>query len=231
MKRACWQSQVVVVSCLLSSASACTEESADAESTEPELDSSVRGRTYYWTDWTSFRFAADAGVRGSIALPTGSIAIQYDGPFYGAQVEAGPEWWKPDTPYRSPIVDNAPESSDLIKVQGGNAALLRLTFEKPVTNPVLAITSLGNPDTVAVTTFDTPFEIISQGRGMYGMEPLTQPAENRVRGRESYGVLLFRGTHTSIGFTAEEGETMDGWYGMTVGVPDPNDGWDAGGVP
>jgi hypothetical protein len=175
------------------------------------------GRTYYWTDWVTIRRGDDGGVEGTLTLPTGALAITYSGQFYGAQVDGGMEIWTPESPYLSAAVGNGPRGSDVVMIEGGNDVPLIVRFARPVVDPVIAFYSLGNLQKEAYNQFELPFELVSSGAGLYGNAPLRQDPGNKLAGRESYGTIRFKGTYSTLRWTAPVGEQ---WHGFTVGIPE-----------
>ena len=131
------------------------------------------------------------------------------------------DYFVPNTAYLSDIVENAPTGGEIIalsKASNWN----RITFSEPVTNPVMAIVSLGTPPnehsagTPISYEFDAPFEILSQGEGYWGNGTLTKLYDNTLQGMEGNGVIQFIGTFTSISWTVSADEY---WHGFTVGIP------------
>lgn len=160
-----------------------------------------------WVDWTD---ADNATVTGVVD----GIAVTYRGPREFAQLNGGTNYWNPSTPYTSATVPNAPGTSDIIGLSFTGGTLL---FSEAVTNPVMAIVSLGGgPETK--WNFNAPFQILSQGAGFWGNGPLTNPSGNTLAGREGHGTIQFIGTFTSISWSIENGES---WAGFTVAVPAP----------
>jgi hypothetical protein len=129
------------------------------------------------------------------------------------------------SPYTNSFVGNAPKAKDIIALAGQTNAPLtnKITFSAPVVDPIMDIVSLGQQGQSSNYDFDTPFTILSQGGGYFGNNgnALSNPFGNRLTGFEGNGVIQFKGTFTSISFTASPAEY---WGGFNVGVqavPEP----------
>ena len=121
--------------------------------------------------------------------------------------------------YTSAVVDNAPATSDIIRVVGGTSVVSTFTFSRPVTDPVMAILSMGNSGANVTYNFDAPFDILSNDRGYWGNGPLTELTGDVLRGAEGHGTIQFQGTFSTISWTMPVAEN---WHGFTVAViPEP----------
>ncbi|KAA0216292.1 MAG: hypothetical protein DYG94_05325 [Leptolyngbya sp. PLA3] len=168
-----------------------------------------------WADWT----AASTGIAGSASGTIGSINVNFSGELWGAQTAGGTNYWSPGTAYVSGSVWNPPPASDILQCQGATPNTYTITFSQAVTNPYMAICSLGTPGVLSVLTFNQPFTILSQGPGYFGSGTMTQGAGNTLLGSEGYGVIQFIGTMTSITWTDPQWER---WHGYQVAlVPAP----------
>ncbi len=184
------------------------------------LSSTAHAANVQWVDWT---FADGASASGS--LP--GVTVTFSGVLSpAAQTAGGTNWWTtapsdPSIYTFPPIVDNYPPDEDIIRLTGGTAAGTQtLTFSKPVTNPVMAIVSLGTPNLTVTYDFDTPFDILNQGQGYWGNGPLTELAGDVLEGKEGHGLIQFQGTVTSISWTIP---TAENWHGFQIGVvPEPS---------
>lgn len=177
---------------------------------------------YSWVDWTSADATTAAGTVNGVGVSfSGNLAP-------AAQISGGENYWasNPST-YTSAGVDNGPTpNSDIIRLTGGaGTGVQTLTFSSPVTDPVMAILSLGRLATTVDYVFDADFTILNQGPGYWdpaGLGTLTELAGNTLRGLEGHGLIQFNGTFTSIKWTMPLGED---WHGFTVGkatsVPEP----------
>jgi hypothetical protein len=161
-----------------------------------------------WVDWQSATSTSVTGVANG-------INVTYSGGFQFAQTNGGTNYWNNSATYVSATVPNAPPDSDIIALAtvGGT-----LSFSQAVTDPIMAIVSLGRPNTGSKWHFDAPFQIVSQGAGYFGSGPLTNPSGNTLQGNEGHGVIQFKGTFSSISWQVTNGED---WAGFTVAVPAP----------
>lgn len=170
-----------------------------------------------WTDWT----VAVGGAAGTAAGTLGGVAVSYAGEVSApTQVAGGTNYWIPDTPYLSPVVDNAPPCCDIIALEHGPSSL---TFSAPVVNPILAIVSLGQANYQPFPVqydFNHDFNILSFGPGFFGAPgTLSYGADNSILvGDEGHGAIQFIGTFdalTPITWTTSPSEY---WHGFQVGV-------------
>lgn len=179
------------------------------------LPQAALGATVLWTDWTN----ATPGNRGYAAGTMGSLTVGYAGELWGAQTSGGTNYWSPTTSYLSSAVSNAPPASDILQLGGGPGVTDTVTFSLPVTNPLMAINSLGTPGVQAVLAFNAPFTLLSQGGGYWGAGSLTAIDSTTLGGYEGCGVIQFLGTYSSISWTDP---TLEYWHGFTIGmVPAP----------
>ena len=179
--------------------------------------------TVFWTNWDSATAGASGSASGTIALPN-ALSVSYAGEVSFAQVAgAGTDWWLPGSTYTSPTVSDSPSSSDIIAIAGGNQAVDTITFSKPVTDPVMAIFSLGSPMVTSTLDFAAPFKILSSGpNASLGFVSFTELPGDVLQGNEGNGTIQFQGTFTSISWTNPDFEF---WHGFTVGlqsVPEPS---------
>lgn len=129
------------------------------------------------------------------------------------------------SPYTNSLVANAPSATDIIALAGQTNSPITntITFSAPVTDPIMDIVSLGQQGQSSNYDFNTSLTILSQGAGHFGNNgnALSNPFGNRLTGFEGNGVIQFKGTFTSISFTASPAEY---WGGFNVGVqavPEP----------
>ncbi len=118
----------------------------------------------YYVDWTA---ASPGGgtASGVINLPDGSaVNVTFDAlnpdsthsSFFGAQTSGGTNFWSPSTPYVSTEVPNAPPTTDILQLSGGNATRYRVTLSQPIVDPIMAIVSLGSAGNTMSYNFDSP---------------------------------------------------------------------------
>jgi hypothetical protein len=170
-----------------------------------------------WTDWTSANTTTAAGTLGGINVGfAGNISP-------AAQTAGGTNYWavNPAIYTSVPQVDNPPPDSDIIRLTGGTATGVQtITFSQPVTNPVMAILSLGQPGFPVTYVFgDENFSVLNSGAGFFGGNPagsLFEDAGNILRGIEGHGIIQFQGTFTSITWTIP---TAENWHGFQIGAP------------
>jgi hypothetical protein len=169
-----------------------------------------------WTDWTKVGAKA---VTGELMLPSGAVYVRYSGsqPYF-VQFEGDRiDYWTsgdPD-PY---AVTGRPTGTDIIAFTGGTGdALYRITFSRPVTNPVFAILSLGARGLPARYHFKQAPTLLSSGVGYWGgCADCLQVRGRKVVGAEGHGVVQFMGTFSTITWTEPDYEN---WHGIQVGAP------------
>jgi len=180
-----------------------------------------------YADWTS----GSVGNPGAAAGTIGGITVSYSGEVTAYDLGGGFNYWARSSPppYNNAGytgyagVPNMPPDSDIIRLTGAAATLNTITFSQPVTDPVMLILSLGQPNGYFVDyDFDRPFTILSSGNGHWGGNPLgsltAQPGD-LLRGEEGHGAIQFNGTFSTISWTTS---TFENWHGFTVGlVPEP----------
>lgn len=167
-----------------------------------------------WTDWTSFT----PGSTGTAAGTLNGSAVTYDGQLLGGVTFTNGGFaasWAPASSFVGGTVSVGPASvGDILALNGAVTGPNTLTFATPVTNPVLAIWSLGQPGLQASFTFDaTPTFQVGGPNITYGGNPITV-AGNVVSGFEGNGVVQFLGTFSSLSWT----NTFENYYGFSVGV-------------
>ena len=114
---------------------------------------SAFGDTIEWVDWTST-------TSGSLS---GGVTVTHTGTSINLNTVSGQ--WDPAATYESSTVHNAPPCStgDCDQIRLKEIANHTVAFSSAVTNPVMALWSLGNPFGGGAITyeFDTPFTILS----------------------------------------------------------------------
>jgi hypothetical protein len=172
-------------------------------------------------DWTTWTGATTSPTAGTATGSAGSVGISYTGEV--ESLVANYPSWGPSGTFNGGTVSNAPPASGgAIQLFGDTGATDTITFSHPVTDPVLAIWSLGSGGNTAsfVFTESEPFTIEAGGPSAeYGGGTITSSGET-VFGAEGNGTIQFNGTFSSITWT---NPSFEDWYGFTVGV--------AGGVP
>ncbi len=187
--------------------------------------SAASAATIDWADWSNTS-PVTATVGTNTATYTG------DGVWYlgGSGVSPGssgldPVTWGPTSTYVGGPVGNAPPvSGNIIQLVGGNSDINTVAFTTPVTDPVMAIWSLGSNGTPASFMFNLAeaFQIVAGGPSDEGI--VNNWGNNSaiitcnlvtVCGAEGNGTIEFLGTFSSISWTNPQYEN---WYGFTVGV-------------
>ena len=169
-----------------------------------------------WTDWTA---ATATNATGTM----GAVTVGFSGNLNpAAQTSGGINYWAFNSAIFTapPIADNPPPDSDIIRLIGGtNTGVQTITFSSPVTNPVMAIMSLGQPSLPRTYVFgNEDFTILNSGTGHWGGNPagsLFEDPGNILRGIEGHGLIQFNGTFSSIDWTVPVAED---WHGFQVGV-------------
>jgi len=183
--------------------------------------------TIYWTNWTSQAPGLPGAAVGTIALPSGNLAVTYSGEVISVGDQG--DWNFPGTYTLSGVVDNVPSPFHVsVPMYGYDARLINtISFSSPVLNPVMAIQSLGSPWDPATYSFlpGFPFTILKDGPGHWGgggAGSFTQ-AGLSLTGIEGNGIIQFPGLYNSISWTVSNSEN---YHMFTVGanenpVPEP----------
>jgi hypothetical protein len=174
----------------------------------------------FWTDWTDKTTVSvlpdgrgfTGTVQGNIIMGSDTINVTFSGAYYAAQTSGGTDYWTPTTTFTSSAVDNVPPTSDIIRLWEGGTSTI--TFSKPVTDPILALSSWNN-----TVDFGTKIEFLSSGGGYWGNgSPVLNPTNTGFSANgDVNGVIRLPGTFTTITFT----HTTEGSHDFTVGV-DPS---------
>jgi hypothetical protein len=180
-----------------------------------------------WDTWTKATSGESSGyASASIASSPTPVTISYAGEV--ESLELSYPSWDPSSSYIGGTVSNGPpQSGNSIQLFGGNSNVDTLTFSTPITNPVMAIWSLGSSIKTAQFDFTStePFTIEAGGPNReYGGSSIytSSSTPSVVYGTEGNGVIQFNGTYSSITWT---NPIFENWYGFTVGiaavVPEP----------
>lgn len=213
--------------------------------------SSPARATTMWTNWNT----ATPGNPGSASGTVGDITVTYSGQlgnwnYSVPQPPPGSGWigglgsglWTPSSTYVGGVVTVAPTQDTVVMTgpepdQGsGSVVSETISFSSPVTDPVMAIWSLGAPTVPAVFIFtglSNPFVLEAGGPDGYpngqSIEACTDATlascsaaqystGTVVYGEEGSGSIMFPGTYSSIDFTTPDEEWS---YGFTVGMESP----------
>ena len=178
--------------------------------------------TIYWTDWTSDTIGQTTGsAQGLISVPGSPITVSYSGEVTGqTNIDNTYPSWSPSSSYTGGDVGNAPPPGDIITQNGGaGTGVNTITFSTPISNPVMAIWSLGNGGVVTQYVFPGTEVVNVEGGGPsneYGGSSIYLVAgANAITGSEGNGVIEFIGNYSSITFT---NPVFENYYGFTLGV-------------
>ncbi len=170
-----------------------------------------------WVDWTTK--TSPTSLSGQLVLPSGIVKVKFSGPtMYFAQVDGGgTDYWVSGTP-DAYAATGAPIGTDLIAFEGGtDKQVYKITFSKPVNNPVMAILSLGRNGAPARYVFGQVPTLLSSGVGFFGgCETCLTVKKKTLSGTEGHGVVQFNGSFTSISWKQPDFEF---WHGVTIGAP------------
>ncbi|HET9697663.1 MAG TPA: PEP-CTERM sorting domain-containing protein [Terriglobales bacterium] len=178
--------------------------------------------TVNWTQWSgTFTTSSSAG---SASGTSGAIGVIYSGELETIMF-GYPGWGQPGT-FSGGTISNAPPSAGgIIQLFGGGASTApivnTITFSQAVTNPVMAIWSLGQNGNISQFNFGAQsFSIQSGGpSGEYGGSSIYScNAGTTICGEEGNGTIMFNGTFNSITWT---NPVYENWYGFTVGTFEP----------
>ncbi|MBC7780998.1 MAG: hypothetical protein H7125_12940 [Proteobacteria bacterium] len=161
--------------------------------------------TIDWTNWTS-------NTAGTIS---GGVSVTHTGP--SSLLLGFPSWTPTSTWADGVLIGNAPPASgNMLATTGGTNTVNSIVFSQPITNPVFAIWSLGQPGVTA--TFDfinaTPTFVAGGPNAEFGGVAFTVAGQSAF-GQEANGSLVFGGTFTSISWT---NPLFENYYGFTVGI-------------
>jgi hypothetical protein len=175
-----------------------------------------------WTNWAP-PFTTGSTTGSASGTTPGGVGVTYTGNVIFTGNVAG-FVWGPASTFSGGTVGNPPlTSGGEVSLTGGTGTGTEtITFSQAVTNPVLAIASLGQAGITAEFVFPVsePFTIESGGPSTtFGGTSIfaggTCPA-NTVCGQEGSGTVQINGTFTSLTFT---NPVFENFYLLTVGVP------------
>lgn len=167
-----------------------------------------------WVDWTSGTAGASGSATGVLNIGESTVDVDYVGEIAFIQTASGGNYWNPSSPYVSALVDNAPNTTDIIALS--RATSKTLTFSVPVQDLFFAVVSLNGNG----YRFDQDFEVVGFGPGYWGNGTLTRVdlggGQFQLDGSgEPHGVIRFTGAVSSITWTSL---TNEYWNGFTVGT-------------
>lgn len=178
-----------------------------------------------WTDWIAASQGTPGSANGTLVVNGSSVNVRYAGEVGSqTQTSGGIDYWHAAGNAYS--VTGAPTGTDIITLIGGNNQIVNTVyFDAPVTDPFMAILSLGQPGYHTYYNFDSPFTIVSSGCGYWGGNCagslFLTATPNQLDGVEGHGVIQFQGTYSSISWTVPVAEN---WHGFQIGVtatPEP----------
>ena len=180
------------------------------------VSSSAIADTIFWNTWQSLS-------AGTIVGDSGGASVTFAGPafYFGADFTS----WTPSTTYADGVVvQNGPvQANRILGLTGGSAQLNTVSFSRPITNPVMAIWSLGQSSQAAQFQFTNvvpvfvaggPNNDIAPAQGGPGTSIVV--SGSTVTGVEGSGTVQFQGTYSSISWI---NPTYEYWYGFNVGIP------------
>jgi hypothetical protein len=136
---------------------------------------------------------------GHAGPPFGRIQVTFKGSdFYGTQTTVGTDYFTPASAYTSATVPSAPPGPGLAEINGGSTTPDTIAFSAPVTDPLVAVVSLGTGYLAMTVTlsFNAPCTVLSYGPDPYvptGTGALTA-SDGGVSGIEGSGVVQLKGT-------------------------------------
>ncbi|HEX4227391.1 MAG TPA: PEP-CTERM sorting domain-containing protein [Bryobacteraceae bacterium] len=175
----------------------------------------AQASTIVWTDWSSASAGSPGTASGTIASSP-SLTVSYSGQNSGLLANY-PSWTPTGTFSGGTVGNTPPQSFNAIALTGGVTTTNTLTFSSAITDPVLAIWSLGAPGNQASFDFTAaePFTLEAGGPSAeYGGSSITVSG-NDVLGAEGNGVIQFNGTYSSLTWT---NPTFESYYAFTVGI-------------
>jgi len=168
--------------------------------------------------WTLWSFPAIGNTAtGTISLGAVPITVTYTGQLINTSAQT---IWAPTATFNN-ITGNAPPQFNAeVAMTGGLPLTETITFSSPVTNPILAIWSLGQAGDTAEFDFapGQTFSITSCGISVQYTGSCITRVGNNVYGTEGNGDIQFSGTYSTITFTTP---VFENYYAFTVGSPVP----------
>jgi len=183
-------------------------------------------------NWATWNYPQTTGLTtGSATGSTSDVGVTYSGNVSQAAQVPG-FFWLPTGTFSGGTVSNSPPSpyTEITLTGGAGTGTNTITFSQAVTDPVLAIASLGNGGLTAQFDFThgETFAIEAGGPSSnFGGSSITMCGVN-VCGAEGSGVIQFSGTYTSLSWT---NPVFENYYLITVGdegravtsaVPEPS---------
>lgn len=153
-----------------------------------------------WASWGTVNGTSGAGIISSdlsvlVTKPTGGLSTtggMYNGGVFPSQ-------------YTVPANSTA--------IRNDLAGLFTFCFNRPVLNPQIALSSIGNGGNSVQINTSVPYQIIWQGLGM------SYPNNTTFIGTEGFTIISFPGVHTCISFDYLQSET---YCNLAFGTLDTN---------
>ena len=146
---------------------------------------------YDWTAWT----LGTPGSPGSAVGTAGAVGVTYNGDLQSLNNIPS---WNPGTTWIGGPVSNGPtQAGGVLQLFGGNTDVNTITFSTAVTNPALAIWSLGQPGLQASFDFslNPNFTVVAGGSNAeYGGASIFSCSTASSCGIEGNGTVVFSGT-------------------------------------
>jgi hypothetical protein len=176
--------------------------------------------TIVWTKWKADTVGAAGTAGGDIVLPSGKVHVRYKGEVEPPSVMGGgaPNW-QPSSTWTGGTVGNPPPHGNQISFYGGpGAGTNTIIFSQPVTNPIIAIYSLGAGSVRAKLVFKRISLSFESGGASEQHHGSAITVKGRmVIGQEGNGTVQVNGTVTRIAFTVP---VYEDFCSVTVGVPE-----------
>jgi hypothetical protein len=160
-------------------------------------------------------------ARGIIAMRHyQSVLVDYRGEVEDPNELGGPgPNWTPRSTFSGGTVGEAPPFGNKIVINGGPLTKVdTFRFSRPVTNPIIAIFSLGSVSQLAQLVFPKSYSLSLESGGpstWYGGSSIILNGSS-VSGMEGNGTIQLNGTFLAIHFVAPINEYS---YSITVGIP------------
>lgn len=163
-------------------------------------------------DWTAWN--PNTSATGTTSQNGNPVTVTYDGDFLGIDFDAA--YFANLASFTSPEVSNTVGTKGSIRMDGGTV-MNHIHFSTPVTNPYLAVYSVGQPNVPVRFIFQAPatLTLLSQGGGNWGGGSLALDNTFSFTGLEGNGTLRINGTYSDLYFTTPDPEY---YYGFTVGL-------------
>ncbi len=165
---------------------------------EVTSDNMMCDTTLIWAEWSSF---IPNPVTGTVNGTNGVTVTHSNGDLTAtAQMYNGGLF---------PTEYNVPTNSTAIR--NDLAGLVTFCFDTPVTNPQIALSSIGNPgNPIEINTSD-PYNVVWVGIDM------TYLNNQAMVGEEGFSIISFPGTHTCISLDFLQSET---YMNLAIGIED-----------